>query len=824
MSHRRLSVLALALAAAPALAADKVWVPLVASAPEGKPADITLNAVESSSQVTIFEVKIYGFWKEDITAPTGDVYQRIEVPGLWPYGDPGAPELPVARVRLAIPTNAGEVKLFMAQELAVSNVANIKLYPQPLPGDDEDPDPTGDPGPGDTLGTDEQFFPPDPIIYALATNWPNAPDLGGYPTSTCFDAFKEASPQVHPLYWNPTTKNLKVVTQLKVGYAHGGTLQPVTNVAKPKQKLAQILYLNFAAVQTNWSFDFLNYDARYLIVTRDAYVDELLPLIQLKKKQGFQVTVVSQPNAWDYDDVVDEIADFHAAGDPAMDHYALLVGESDDVPVGHLDFNLDGTIIDIPTDDLYGSFGQAVTAETVFIGRLSVDGSSDLANQVAKIVAYQVSPDPTGGYDRALLVAHIQGPPKNYQTAHVQVMGASYSHPPTFVKAFGASGDTNSDVSFEINQDVGVVAYRGHGSTNAWTDWNLIPEQDYHKNDVIALMNSSTHPVVWAITCTNANLEWSNMTNADSIAETWLEAEDIGGVASYGATITTSTNPNHELDKALFKAVYDAGITTHAQAIAVAEEAVAAAYPGNKNPWAYLLLGDPAMRIRRDQPASFAVSVPSSLELCTGDCNDSVMITAKTATGAPAEGALISLWKPSLIPGQPDEVFVNAYANASGVTNLIAAPLTPGTLHVCVQDDEGNLTLQAVEITMEGVWTDLGQGLAGTLGTPSLVGLGPLTPGSTVASLLTNVVPNTVATLVVGLSAVHAPFKGGVWVPSLDVLVPGLPTGPLGYIHLPTTWPSGVPTGTQFYLQYWMQDPAGPKGFSASNALRATTP
>ena len=826
--HPSMFVLVLALASAPAFgqAGPQVWVPLVIGVPQGKPADITLNLVESGAQATQFDVRIYGFWKQDITAPTGDVYQRIEVPGLFAYGQPGAPELPVARVRLAIPTNALDVKLAFAQEVAVSNVANLKIYPQPLAGEDEEPDPTGDPGPGNPLGTAEQFFPPDPVIYGMAANWPAAVDMGAYPPDRIFENFEQVLLQVHPIRWNPTTKSLKVVTHLRLRYTHVGALVPVTGITKGMQKVAQGQFFNWAAVQTNWSFNFLHFDARYLVVTRDAYLDALLPLVQLKKKQGFQVTVVSDSDPWTFDEVVTAIATFHSLGDPAMDHYCLLVGDTSDIPLGHLDFDLDGTMIDIPTDDLYGSLGDVITDEIVFVGRLSVDDPTDLEQQVDKIVDYQAAPHVTGGYDRALMVAHLEGAPAKYQGVHSQVVAAVYSHPPTFVTAYGAQGATNDDVLFEIDQDVGLVAYRGHGTTNTWIGWNLVPE-NFHKNEILFLENEQVNPVVWAITCTNANLEWSSTDDYDSIAEVWMEGfgdGQMGGVASYGATITTSTVPNHELDRALFKAVYDAGITTHAQAIAVAEEAMAAAYPGTKNPWAYLLLGDPAMRIRRDQPAAFNVGAPGFLELCTEECNDTFMVTAKTATGLPAAGALVSLWKASMIPGQEDEVFTNAYANANGIVNLTASPLTPGTLHVGVQDDDGNLTLQAVEVTMEPVWTDLGHGLPGTLGTPSLVGLGSLTPGSMMASLLTGVVPNTTATLVFGLSTVNAPFKGGVFVPLPHIVLAGLPTGPLGYIHLSANWPAGVPSNSQFFLQYWMQDAAGPHGFAASNAIKGTTP
>jgi hypothetical protein len=826
MSFRLLLVLAIgALASTASGQAGQVWVPLVVGVPPGKPAEVTLVAAKSGSQQTVVDVRIFGFWKQDVVVgPT--VYQRIEVPGLMAYGQPGAPELPVARFRLAVPTNAAMVALTQVDELAVSNVANLNIYPEPLPGDDEEFDPTGDPGPGDPDGSDDQFVPPDPVIYGTAANWPTAAGAGPQAPMKLFDVYASVAPQAHPFYWNPVTRNLKVVTNLQLHYSHTGALVPALNIAKPVGKFTD-LFLNWSAVQTNWGFNFLNYDARYLIVTLDAYVDELAPFIALKKQQGFQVTVESQSGPWLYLMASAAIGDWYAeVGGAASgkDHFCLLVGESDEIPVPHLPFPTTTTVIDIPTDDLYGSLGGFTTSESVWIGRLSVDGEADLTRQLAKIIAYQVSPEPGGGYNRALLVAHLQGAPGKYQGAHNQVVAGSYGHPPVFVTAYGASGQTNADVQFQINQDVGVVAYRGHGSTNAWSGWNLLDES-FHKNQVIALMNGATHPVVWAITCTNGNLEWSNTTNSDCIAETWMEVDDIGGSASYGATITTSTKPNHELDRRLFQAVYDWELVTHAHAIGVAEELTAMAFPGTKNPWAYLLLGDPSMKIRRDVPAMISISSLGSIAPCVvPGCQVNYMVTAKAVTGAPAAGALVSLWKASAIPGLPDEILVNRYANADGVATLPISPLTPGALYVSVQDDDGNLSQKQVTVLMDDSWTDLGHGLPGTLGSPKLVGLGPLTPGSIANSVLTNVVPNSLATLVMGFSAINAPFKGGTWVPQPNVVVAGLSTGPLGSIQLPAVWPAGVPSGLEFFVQYWMHDPAGIKGYAASNAIKGTAP
>lgn len=121
-------------------------------------------------------------------------------------------------------------------------------------------------------------------------------------------------------------------------------------------------------------------------------------------------------------------------------------------------------------------------------------------------------------------------------------------------------------------------------------------------------------------------------------------------------------------------------------------------------------------------------------------------------------------------------------------------------------------------------WTDLGLGLAGVSGVPQLVGTGSLAGGDPVSLVLGNAKPNGAATLVIGLTPLVAPFKGGTMVPHPDILVAGLLTNGAGALVLSGTWPTGVPTGVTFWTQYWIADGAGPQGFSASNGLAGTTP
>lgn len=117
----------------------------------------------------------------------------------------------------------------------------------------------------------------------------------------------------------------------------------------------------------------------------------------------------------------------------------------------------------------------------------------------------------------------------------------------------------------------------------------------------------------------------------------------------------------------------------------------------------------------------------------------------------------------------------------------------------------------------------LGSGLAGTNGIPGLVATGTLVAGTPIALILSGAKPFAPSWLVVGVAQLNAPFKGGVMVPTPDLLF-AQTTDFFGASSFGGLWPAGVPSGFTTYFQWWISDPAGPKGFAASNALAGTTP
>jgi FG-GAP-like repeat len=150
--------------------------------------------------------------------------------------------------------------------------------------------------------------------------------------------------------------------------------------------------------------------------------------------------------------------------------------------------------------------------------------------------------------------------------------------------------------------------------------------------------------------------------------------------------------------------------------------------------------------------------------------------------------------------------------DSDGRLDVVVAHLGADALSILLND------------TLATGWSVLGGALAGSSGKPELTGTGALQAGETVRLRLTHALPAAPVWLVIGAGLANLPFKGGALMPTPDAVFPGLVTDVTGFLTLASTWPSGVPSGLEAWMQEWIADPAGPKGFAASNAVVAKTP
>ena len=672
------SIKTVALTKAVATAEERKWVVLDQSQEPGSEALVQLDRKASDSRRTVFDITIPGFWMTSKKGDDGRVYQQIEIPGLGSHNELGQPDLPLYRFRLALPFSKGKVSMY-GEVRDMQRFQDILVWPQSVPEMD---------GEGET-GTPEKFVL-DRETYAGKGSWPGTQSPEGYEIGKALRGIPAIQGEAWPVQWDPASRELQVASKITYIVEHDGEPEEFEPITQERFKLAERTFINWEILEPVFVPNFWFYTADYLFIYPDSsYADEIKPLVDQKKARGFKVTemnVADDIGASTCNDIRSAIQTWEAAIPSWRDAYTLLVGDTDVIP--HCT-SPDGD----QTDDIYASTDGDDLDEEIYLGRLSVDSEADLANQVNKILTYEDHPSAFCCYNRAGLWAHKEDAPGKYEGAHETVRTFAYADAPVFQTFYGSqAGVTDADVATRVSNGVGLMAYRGHGSSSSTaTGWNQTSEY-FNGTDVSTLSNPlSRSPVVWSFACTNSKLDTS-----DSIAEKWMELADAGASSYYGATRTSYTSQNHVLDEWMFRAVYDEGLLTQSHAIERGE-AQMAALSGARNAWMYLLLGDPDMKIRTKNPLSIVIKIPELIKVCKF-CELPVRVLDER--GNPVPNALVGLWKPAAkdLPNVEGETWINGYTDEKGSISLPYSAFTEGELYYAVEDAAGNSVFDKIQV------------------------------------------------------------------------------------------------------------------------------
>lgn len=666
---------------------EVTWVSLDGS-PEGTPAEVALDP-SSSPQMSIIDLRIHGFWVE-MRIHEDEVYQKVTLPDLGHIGAQhyGAPDLPIYRCPIAIPTSAHEMHLVAADIIEPpQEFADYLIWPQVIPALD------------DRSRTPEQFVR-DEAIYTLDDFWPSDDGVAVVEKTLSFK-IPSAMGEVYPAEWNPTSRVLRVYPHMRYTFAHGGEEYVSDEMNNDDQTLAAQHFVNWNSTWANFPRNPVFYVGYYRIVCLNSYLDDIQPLMIQKNSRGYYVSTQSYASSPTCATVRTDISNWYDTTIKSATHYLLIVGDVDMIPTCSFIYPLVINGVVYPdtcsTDDLYGSVNGDDLDEEIYVGRLSVDDDADCRQQIAKILRYEDFLSATGDhFDDAVLVAGTDATqPTVYESTQTVVARFDYYCDLAFDSLYGYSHSaTNAMVKTSIDAGAGVVAYRGHGTPVSWYQWNDSPES-FTTTEVYGLANGTKTPPVWAITCSN-----SDLSTEDCIGEVWMEGSTNGAVSHYGGTEPTARDANSLLEIDLFEAVYgDAaagrtGIACQSKAIAKAENLTQGSIP-SANPWKYLLLGDPQMRIMRANPYSGGLTVIGPPYVIVLPEGSDLPIGLFEGDRSPFKGGLVAAWKPG--EGRNgSEVFENRYTQADGWAHIPINPTTPGWLYFTVQDSLGRSVCDSI--------------------------------------------------------------------------------------------------------------------------------
>ncbi|MFQ5583665.1 MAG: C25 family cysteine peptidase, partial [Calditrichia bacterium] len=630
---------------------------------------------------------LFTFHKEKLIIGQQAGYDFIRYGNLELSGKPGAPLLPVKIAQLLIPPGKtvasievvateseeleGEYSLFPVQQPQVLSNPQIKFT-----------------GADQRIYTSLQLFPAQPVRLAKQ----------GY-----FAGYNIASILIFPLQYIPSKKKIIFHSRIQIWLIFKQSLKhplPASHTEYKSNKIRQAiakLVENAGALQQyqpgrNTT---LTEEHRYVIITSDVLKSYFQPLADWKTQKGLSAKIVTTPeiNAnYPGIDMQEKIRNFiiHAYQNWGT-AWILLGGDTFVIP-DRKTWAMDCEFGDpsdnyIPNDlyysDLDGNWnanGNTTYGEVpdsidmypdVFVGRASVENSSEAQAFVNKILTYEKNA-PNAHELNMLFLAEVlwsnpytnSGLGKN----HIDSLYVPQRFDP-ITKLYEALGNENySSVMDALNSGQNIINHNGHAGYTSMG----IGSGYLHRSDMDILTNGPKYSILFSIGC------WPAAFDRDCIAEHFLTNPNGGGVAFIGNSRYGWGSPGNPLygysdrfDQQFFKKLFTDQLPNIGNALAAAKAVyVPLASQENVYRWCEYevnLLGDPEMPVWTDAPKTFVVSCPA--ELPAGNTQCQVSVTDGTS---PVEGAMVCMMK-------ENEVYQTALTGHNGLATFQFTTANPAS-------------------------------------------------------------------------------------------------------------------------------------------------
>ena len=342
------------------------------------------------------------------------------------------------------------------------------------------------------------------------------------------------------------------------------------------------------------------------IVTYQEFAAALAPLVAAHRAEGKSSAIIPVNDLYDEFNFGERspfaIRQFLQAAQQnwkKSPSYLLLNGRASFDPrnylgFGHLDLVptriLPSSSLMTASDDWFSDFTDS-GMPTIATGRLPVSTTDEANTVVSKIVSYAENSTNGPWTSNALIVADkddavsFSGDSEKVQAQLPSTMQVT----DVFTSVVGTTAAQQAIVN-GINSGQLLVNYLGHGSEEQWSGTSI-----FDTNSVGLLTNSSQLPVFLILDCLNGFFQ---DVYSQPLGVSLLLAPNGGGVAVLASTGLNQPEPQVKLDALVVQNALNASRPTLGEAILKAKLAIGD--PGVRR--TYVLLGDPAMRIK--QPAS----------------------------------------------------------------------------------------------------------------------------------------------------------------------------------------------------------------------------
>ena len=511
-----------------------------------------------------------------------DGFTRLTNPEKGSTVENGMPELPVFTSYFQMDAGISYAVDFTVISSHV--VENIEIYPY-----------QGEP----VVGVDKPFLK-DISFYNSNSNYPEIKLSVSEPM--IMRDIEVGLISLTPFDYNAITKSLTVYDVVEINIVESGLRAINVELPPKRSKLFESFYEDIIVdYEPLSSRDQYQASAIMYICgggsSTHPYVEEL---VEWRKKQGYIVYLIPESEAGSSaNSIKSYLQDVMVNFDNPPEIIGLIGDTSGSYSIPHFTYS-DGA-----TDVEYSYLSGNDFLPEIFIGRISVNSSSDISNLVNKTLSYEkAAHHGNWWFGRAALVGDPTDSGVSTITTMKYIQNIMESYGMDDIRTNYDNGNYDNWVENQFDDGVLYYNYRGfYGSSSIGQSG----------------LNSGVYtPFVASLTCGTGDF------NGTSESENFIRAGSLsdpqGGVASVGvSTLATHTAYNNIVHMGIFEGLFSKGMYHAGAALANGKLALYKTYPSNPNSavskfsaWPNLM-GDPALHLWTSQPHDFVIDAPTSL-------------------------------------------------------------------------------------------------------------------------------------------------------------------------------------------------------------------
>jgi hypothetical protein len=430
---------------------------------------------------------------------------------------------------------------------------------------------------------------------------------------------------------------------------------------------------------------------RYIIISREAFSDQIPQFEEWKTKQGYGVKLVTleeitgqenpyPPNQSTLDATKAYILNAYNTW-PETPEFVLLVGDMDSSNYSRsiwtkTFYNYFYGQGNRPHDQWYGFLeGEDDVFADVMVGRFPDTNLSRMDYMFSKTLSYEKTP-------------WIE-PGNEWQSHAIMTLDSNISQTintkndvSDLLTGWGMDVDEFFSSPWNVipAMNEGFTFYNYRGDNCGSTSWGWT----FFDSDVAYVQNTKKPGVFTILSCSSACFDYSYSSTAELLLRHGYSdpANYKGAIAFMGSQAYTAYPYNNPLDEGFYRQWTNGGAAILGEAFlgakAWAWEHMYPGYDPNRRDCMmreYTILGDPSLQVWTRVPEGITVE-PQPQSVVMEETTD-IVVTVEQLPSGGLEDALVCLWK-------SDDVYVYGYTDVSGSVTLPVTPATAGEMQLTV--------------------------------------------------------------------------------------------------------------------------------------------